>query len=225
MNTRALPLLTLALGLTTLGAFVWLGMAAEVAAVYDRAEVALAVSEFQRSVTTADLARVFGDPADPAIIAAQDAINTRDLYAFIPAYTLFLLAAALLLSGKRGPFTWVAAAFALIGGTADAVETYRQLCITRDFANAEHYLPIATWHWAKYLALGLNGLAVGFLCLLAAPRRWIMGLLALAPLPLVLLAWAGVTSPRLFSAAFAAYWIGLLFVAAIQSVRGRGAPA
>jgi hypothetical protein len=225
VSGRALPLVTLLLGLATLGAFLWLGLSPEVTSVYDRNEVALAVSEFQRSVTTADLARVFGDPADPAIIAAQNSVNTRDLWAFIPAYTLFLIAAALLLSERRGPITWAAIVFALLGGAADAVETYLQLCITGDLANAEQYLPVATWHWAKYLALALNGLAVAALCLLVARKRWIVGVIALTPLPLVLLAWAGVTSPRLFSVAFAAYWIALLVLALIETVRGRGARA
>jgi hypothetical protein len=225
MSGRTLPLVTLLLGLATLGAFLWLGLSPEVTSVYDRNEVALAVSEFQRSVTTADLARVFGDPADPAIIAAQNSVNTRDLWAFIPAYTLFLIAAGLLLSERRGPITCAAIVFALLGGAADAVETYLQLRIASDLANAEQYLPVATWHWAKYLALALNGLAVAALCLLAARKRWIVGVIALAPLPLVLLAWAGVTSPRLFSVAFAAYWIALLVLALIETVRGRGARA
>lgn len=225
MSARALPLVTLVLGLATLGAFLWLGLAPEVTSVYGRSEVALAVSEFQRSVTPADLARVFGEPADPAIIAAMDSVNTRDLWAFIPAYTLFLIAAALLLSQERGPITWAAIAFALIGAAADAVETVIQLRITADYANAGQHLPVATWHWTKYLGLALNGFAVAALCLLGAHKRWIVGVIALAPLPLVLLAWAGVTSPRLFSVAFAAYWIALLVLALIETVRGRGARA
>jgi hypothetical protein len=225
MSGRVLPLAALILGIATLASFVWLGMAPEVSAVYARNEVALAVSEFQRSVTIADLARVFGDPPNPAVIAAQDIINTRDLYAFIPAYTLFLIAIALMLSSTRGPATWAAIVFALLGGAADAVETSKQLAVTADFANAAQHLPIATWHWAKYATLALNGLAVAALCLLAARKRWVVGVIALAPLPLVLLAWAEVISPRIFSAAFALYWIALLILAAIETVRGRGAQA
>jgi hypothetical protein len=225
MSRRLLPLVTLLLGLATLATFVWLGMSPEVTAVYARNEIALAVSEFQRSVTAADLARIFGDPPDPAVIAAHDVVNTRDLYAFVPAYTLFLVAAALMLSDKRGPLTWAAILFAVIGGAADAIETTVQLRITADFENTERYLPVSTWHWLKYLALALNGFAIAALCLLASRKRWIIGVLALAPLPLVLAAWAELISPRLFSAAFAAYWIALLVVAAIESVRGRGAQA
>ena len=221
-----LPLATLLLGLTTLATLLWLGMSPEVEAVYMRAEVGLAVSEFQRSETVQDLARVFGDPPNPAIIAAQDVVNTRDLYAFIPAYSLFLVAAAFMLSGaEHGPATWAAVVFALLGGGADAVETSLQLRITADLANAQQHLPIAPWHWIKYLTLALNGVAIAALSLVAARKRWVVGVVALIPLPLVLSAWAGLTTPRLFSAAFAAYWVALLILAAIATVRGRGVQA
>ncbi|MGQ0533101.1 MAG: hypothetical protein ACT4OF_10495 [Caulobacteraceae bacterium] len=226
MRARALPLATLVLGLLTLATLLWLGMSPEVAAVYERSEVGAAVSEFQRAETPADLARVFGDPPNPAILAAQDVVNTRDLYAFIPAYALFLVVAALMISaGVRGPLTWAAIAFALLGAGADAIETTLQLRITADTENAAEYLPVAPWHWAKYVALGLNGAAIAAICFVSTPKRWIMGLLALAPLPFVLAAWAGFSSPRLFSAAFGAYWIAILVLAAIESVRGRGAQA
>jgi hypothetical protein len=226
VSGRRIPLATLIFGLATLAAFLWLGISPEVAAVYERSEVAVAVSEFQRSVTMADLAGVFGDPANSAIIAAQNSINTRDLFAFIPTYALFLCAAALMVSGApRGPATWAAIVFALLGAGADAVETSVQLRITADLANADQHLPVATWHWIKYQALALNGFAIAALCVMAQRKRWIMGLIALAPLPFVLLAWVEVASPRLFSAAFAAYWIALLILAAIETVRGRGAQA
>lgn len=225
MKARAIPLTALLFGLATLATFVWLAMAPEVSAVYARSEVAVAVSEFQRSVTTADLARVFGDPPNPAIVAAQHSINTRDLYAFIPAYTLFLIAAAFMLGGARNAVSWIAAAFAVAGGAADAIETSVQLAITADLADAEQHLPVATWHWIKYSALALNGLAVAALCLFDQRKRWIIGVVALLPLPFVLSAWAGLSSPRLFSAAFGLYWIALLVIAVIETVRGRGAQA
>lgn len=224
MTGRAWPLATLILGLATLVSLLWLGMAPEVEQVYTRGEVGPAVSAFQRAETTADLARVFGDPPNPAIVAAQDVINTRDLYVFIPAYALFLVAAALML-GARGPALYAAIGFALIGAGVDVLETMRQLRVTADLESAAAHLPIAPWHWAKYLALALNGAAIAAICFMAARKRWLVGVLALAPLPLVLAAWAGVISPRMFSAAFAAYWLALLALAAIMLVRGRGASA
>jgi hypothetical protein len=225
MSGRLVPLAALIFGLATLAAFLWLGAAPEVTALYSRSEVALVVSEFQRSVTTQDLARVFYSPADPAIVAAMDVLNTRDLYAFIPAYALFLIAAAIMIGGARHPVTWIAVAFGVLGAAMDVVETIIQLRITADFANADQHLPVATWHWLKYSALALNGLVIAALCLLAPTKRWIVGVAAFLPLPLVLLAWAGITEPRLFSVAFILYWVALLALAAIETARGRGAAA
>jgi hypothetical protein len=227
MKGRALALITLLLGLATLAVFQWLGSAPEVAAVYtSQGQVGEAVSAFQRAETTEDLARVFGDPINPGIVAAQNIVNSRDLYAFIPAYTLFLIASALLVSaGRRGVLTWVAIGFAVIAGAADIGETILQLRIGADVANAAPLLPVAPWHWAKVFALGLNGLAITAICLLGTSKRWILGVAALAPLPLALSAFVGIGSTRLFILSSGVYWLALLAIAIIETVRGRGAPA
>ncbi len=227
MKGRALALITLLLGLATLGTFLWLGAAPEVQAIYaQQQQVGEAVSQFQRAETPEDLARVFGDPVNPAIVAAQNIVNARDLYAFIPAYTLFLIASALLVSaGRRGVLTWAAIAFAVAAGAADVGETMLQLRIGADIENAAALLPVAPWHWAKVFALGLNGFAIAAICLLGASKRWIVGLAALAPLPLALAAVAGIGSTRLFIISSGVYWLALLAIAIIETVRGRGAQA
>jgi hypothetical protein len=218
------PLATIVCGLATLAVFLALGRQPDVSALYGASEVANVVSAFQRAETVADLARVFGVPPDPRVIAAMDALNRLDLWAFIPAYALFLTSAAVMLAkSARRPLLWAAIAFALIGAVADAGETSMQLRLTADYGNAAAYLPIAPWHWLKYAALALNGFAVAGLCLLAAPRRWLLGAAALAPAPCVLLAWAGLAEPRLFSAAFALYWLALLAVAVKETVRAKDA--
>jgi hypothetical protein len=223
---RHWPLTTLAFGLATLGLLVAFNVMPAVSAFYAPGDVGSAISEFQRAATMADLVSVFGDPPDPAAIAAMDAINTLDLYAFIPAYAVFLLAAAAMLAGGlRQRLAWPAIAFALIGAGADAIETFMQLRVTADWDNAAAQLPIAPWHWAKYAALALNGLAVAAICFLAARRRWIMGVIALAPAPCVLAAYAGWAEPRLFSAAFAIYWLAMLGVAVTELVRAKGGKA
>jgi hypothetical protein len=223
---RHWPLTTLAFGLATLGLLVAFNVMPAVSAFYAPGDVGPAISEFQRAATMADLVSVFGDPPDPAAIAAMDAINTLDLYAFIPAYAVFLLAAAAMLAGGlRQRLAWPAIAFALIGAGADAIETFMQLRVTADWDNAAAQLPIAPWHWAKYAALALNGLAVAAICFLAARRRWIMGVIALAPAPCVLAAYAGWAEPRLFSAAFAIYWLAMLGVAVTELVRAKGGKA
>ncbi|MGD9814867.1 MAG: hypothetical protein AB7Q23_06685 [Hyphomonadaceae bacterium] len=225
MKGRILPLITLLAGVATLVVFVMLGRQPDVAALYQANEVSGVVSDFQRAATMDDLVGVFGDPPNPAAIAAMDALNTLDLQAFIAAYVIFLCAAAVMLGGLRSPFVWAAIAFAMAGGVFDAIETWNQLQITADYANAETYLPIATWHWLKYAALAGNGLAVAALLVLGERKNVILAAIALAPLPLVALAYADVVSTRFFAGAFGLYWIALLIAAAIAMVRGRGAPA
>lgn len=226
MSARLWPLTTLVFGLVTLLVFVSFNLLPATRAAYAPGEAAADLSAFQRAATTADLNAVFGEPPDSAALAAMDAINTLDVFAFIPAYAVFLIAAALMLAGgRRGLVVWTAIGFALLGAAADIGETLRQLRVTADWANAAAHLPIAPWHWAKYLALGLNALAMAAISLLAAHKRWIYGVIALLPLPCVLAAWMGLADPRLFSAAFALCWIALLPVAVIELVRARGATA
>jgi hypothetical protein len=225
MSARAWPLATLVFGLITLGFFIALGSQSEVTAIYERSAVATAVSTFQRAETLQDIVHVFGYPADPRVIAAQDAINTLDLWGFVPAYTFFLAAAAIMLGGLRNRWAQLAILFAVVGAAADAVETWKQLQLTADIENAEAHLPIAPWHWIKYFALALNGVAVASICLTAPARNWIVAVIAFAPLPLVVLSYMDALSTRAFAAAFTVYWVALLVVAATRLVRGTGSPA
>lgn len=219
MKGRALPFVTLILGLATLAAFIALGAQPAVREVYAAGEVSTYVSAFQRSETQGDIAAVFGSPFDSAKIAAMDALNTLDLYAFIPAYALFLVAAAIMLGGLNNRWTQIAIIFGLLGAVGDVIETWKQLQLTADIENAEAHLPIAPWHWLKYAALALNGVAVASLCFTAPKKRWILGGVALASFPLVVLAYMGAVTPRAFAATFALYWIALLVIAAIETIR------
>lgn len=222
MNAGALALLTLVFGLATLAAFLALGSQPAVSSVYATSEISPAVSAFQRSETPADIAAVFGSPADTAKIAAMDALNRLDLWAFIPAYALFLCAAAIMLGGLKNHWTQAAIVFGLIGAGADAVETWKQLQLTADLENVQAHLPIAPWHWIKYAALALNGVAIASLCFTNAKKRWILGVLALLSFPLVALSYMELITPRAFAATFALYWIALLVISAIESIKPSG---
>lgn len=219
MSLRAWPLITLMFGLATLGVFVALGSQPEVTAVYERTQVSAAVSAFQRAETPDDIAVVFGTPVDDRVVAAQNAINTLDLYGFIPAYALFLVAAAIMLGGLRKRWTQAAILFALLGAAFDAVETWKQLQLAADIENAEAHLPIAIWHWLKYVALALNGVAVTSLALTLEKRRPILALIAFLPMPAVALAYMDFASTAAFSAAFALYWVTLLALSVIALAR------
>lgn len=220
MTPRRIAIATVVFGVATLAALISFSLLPEVQAVYPPGGLPPALSLFQRAETLADLAVVFGFPPNEGVIAAMHAVNLLDIWVFTPAYALFLVAAAFMIArDARGPLVWAAIVFALLGAGADVVETAAQLRVTADYANAEAVLPIAPWHWLKYGALALNGFAIGGLCLLRAPKRWILGAVALLPLPAVLAAYAGLIEPRIFSATFALYWIALLALALRDAVR------
>jgi len=225
MTSRASAIAALVFGLATLGVFVAFNFLPDVAAVYAPGEAATYVSAFQRSTTLADLAQVFGDPADPAIIAAMDQLNTLDLYAFIPVYALFLVAAAFMLGGNA-ILKWLAVLAALVGAGGDAVETYQQLQLTADYQNATTHLPlIAPMHWVKYAGIGLNGVLVSALCFTAERKRWVLGIVGLMTLPIVAASYIGLVEPRAFAGAVALYWTALLVVSIIAAVRAKDALA
>lgn len=224
MSTRAFAYAAIVFGLATLGVFAAFSFLPEVQGAYQPGMVGPALSLFQRAETTADLNAVFGVPANQAALTAMHAVNQLDLWLFIPAYTLFLIAAAMVLTGgARTPLALLAILFALAGAGADAIETIAQLAITGDYDSAPAHLPIAPWHWLKYGALAAHAWVAAAICLLGAPRRWIVGALSALPLPFVLLAWLGVSEPRLFSIAFALAWLALLGAAikAALPVRSR----
>lgn len=220
MNRAAL--VTAVFGLVTFGLLASFRFLPEVQDAPMLGDVAGAVSLFQRAETLGDLALQFGSPPDAASLAAMNAVNTLDLFALIPSFTIFLIAGVFMLAGRpSGPLPWGAIILALLGAGADVIETTRQLAVGRDVANAGAYLPIAPWHWLKYGALSLSGFAVAGLCLTRAPRRWVLGVAALAPAPAVLAAYMGMIEPRVFSVAFALYWVALLAVGIIETVRKR----
>jgi hypothetical protein len=211
-GARIWPLLAIAGGLATLVIFVGFNFLPAVTAAYAPGTLGEAESTFQRAASMADLFAVFDNPPSAARLAAQDAVNKLDLYGFVPAYTLFLVAAAAMLAGgARQPLAWLAIAPALVGAGADAVETLAQLRVLADWEHAAAQLPIAPWHWAKYMALAGNGVGVAAIALLGARKRYLLGVLAMAPLPCVLAVWSGlIADARVFSVAFALYWVVLL---------------
>lgn len=220
--TRLAAIVASLAGFATLGVFIAFSFLPESQAAYGLSR-ALAddLSLFQRAESIGDLLRVFGgSETSAARAAAFHAVNTLDLWVFIPAYTIFLIAAALFIAGGiASPLAYAAIGFALIGAGADVVETVLQLRMTADLANAGAHLPVAPWHWLKYGALALNGFALAGLCLLRSPQRWILGVAALLPLPAVLAALSDLAEPRVFAAAITVYWAALLGVAVMGAVR------
>ena len=212
--SKVWPIATIGVGLATLAIAVGFSYLPEVRAVYGDGAFGPALGAFQRAETAADLAAVFGDPADPRIIAAMHAGNTLDLYDFIPAYTTFLIVAAAMLAGSiRKPIVLLSIVPALAAAGADIVETWTQLRMTADWDNAPSLLPLAPWCWAKYFSLAVSALGATAICFLGERKRWIIGMLGFAPFAIVFADWAGAfTTPTLMSVGFGVYWIALIAV-------------
>lgn len=226
MKRRVWPLAASVFGVIALATLIAFNLLPSVQAAYEPGMLTTALSLFQRAESAGDLVLVFGVPPNDAAIRAMHAVNTLDLWAFTPAYALFLCACALMLSGgTRSTSALLAILFGIGGAAADVVETAAQLRITADYDSALDHLPIAPWHWLKYGALAANAWVMAAICLLGERKRWVLGVLCALPLPAVVLAWLEFAPTRLFSLAFALAWVALLVVAVKALLPAKGAPA
>lgn len=223
MTARAWPIATIALGLASLVIVMEFQYLPEVQAAYPSGDFPPELSRFQRASTMADLAALFGDPADTAKLAAMRAGNALDLYGFIPAYTLFLIAgAAMLAGGLRAPLAWLSIIPTLIGAGADVVETSRQLAISADYSNAAAHLPLAPWCWTKYFALAFSGIGASAICLLGPRKRWLVAAASFVPILATSADALGLLAlPTLMTLSNGVFWIALIVVGVIEVARRR----
>jgi hypothetical protein len=185
-----------------------------------------AVLLFELARTQTDLDAVFGPAGSdcrPKVIAAMDAVNTIDVWFFIPIYTLFVSAAALFLSGGAlRPLAWGAIALAVVAAGMDYVETLNLLAYTPDLAPApQRLIQSSTAAWVKFFSLGVNGLLLAALCFTAAPRRPILGALLCLPIIGVTLMFVDRSLMQAQSLAFFLSWTPLLVMAAKSAITGR----
>jgi hypothetical protein len=219
---RLWPIATIVFGLAGLGVLLSFSQLPEVVSVYPSGAFGPALSAFQRAASMADLAAIFGSPPDPAKIAAMTAGNQLDLFAFIPAYTLFLIAAGIMLAGDpKQPLAWLAIMTALIAAVGDVMETAGQLGITTDWTHAETYLRfVAPAAWIKFFALAAHALVCAAICYRSEPKRRIVGALGCIPVLGVLAAALDLAPiPSLMTSVFGAFWIALIVVATLKVVR------
>ncbi|MBI3437342.1 MAG: hypothetical protein HY054_01590 [Proteobacteria bacterium] len=224
--TRVWPIATAALGVATLAILVAFSTLPDVRAAYPNGDFSTELNAFQHATSMSQLDALFGSPADPAKLRAMTSGNTLDLFGFIPAYGLFMIAgAAMLADGLRKPVVWLALAPALVGIAGDIVETTSQLRMTHDWAHASAALPlVAPACWTKFFGIALHALGCSAICFIGERKRWI--LVALGSLPVL-----GVSAdalhilpaPSLMSAILGAFWIALLVVGVLESVRPKPA--
>lgn len=191
-----------------------------------------AVIQFEFARNTGDLENIFG-PADglcrDLVIKAMDAVNVVDLLAFIPAYVAFCICAALYLSnGQWGrPLAAAAVAAAILAGLADVLETATLLEITPILDDPGDLLARSQLGaWSKFALLAAHALFCAGLCLVAEKRRWILGIVLLAPtLGVAAAASDHVARSGLMGLSFVIAWVALLGFAIKDAVRAKGAEA
>ncbi len=183
-----------------------------------------AVLQFEFAREAEELTNLFGTPSDPCrleSIAAMDAINQLDVAAYIPSYTLFAIFVALFVTGGRLRLPALLAILAaIVALVADYIETFTLLKITPGLETQAALLPTsANAAWTKFGALATHALLLAALCLEKEPRRWILGLLLLAPMIGFLAAFTNPNALGLLTLGFLVAWLPLLGLAIWRSVR------
>lgn len=184
-----------------------------------------AVLRFELARNAADLTAIFhaaGDPCRGKIIAAMDAVNHLDAAAFIPAYSLFAVCAALFLGvGRLKPLVLAALALAALACAADYVETLSLLAITPGIETAAHLTPVAsTAAWIKFGALAAHGLVLALLALQDRPRRRILAVLLVLPIIAYVAALLDRANMGFLTLATVPGWLLLMLLALWRAIRG-----
>lgn len=181
---------------------------------------------FELARNASDLNAIFGAPGSDCrtlAVAAMDAVNTLDIHAFIPTYTLFCICAALFLSDgeARRPFAIAAILAALLALAGDYLETLTLLKLTHALEAPEALLPQSQLGaWSKFAMLALHAACCAGLCFTMAKRRPILGVLLLLPAPgLVAAVCNHLTLSSIMNASFAIAWIALIVTAIIAAFR------
>lgn len=231
MSTQRWAIATTAFGLATLILFVGFALLPQVTAAGECLAPG-AVIQFELARDAIDLAAIFGAPGSECrslAVTAMNAVNTLDVWAFIPAYTLFCISGALFLADGAllRPLTFAAVASAVLAAAADYLETTTLLAITGDVERGAVLLAYSQLGaWAKFALLAAHALFCAGLAYVSPQRRTILGVLMVLPTFGVLaLALDHTRYAMALNVTFALAWFALLVVAAKALLPAKDAPA
>lgn len=231
MSARVWPIATIATGVVTLAISFAFAMLPEVQAAGDCFQRG-AVIQFEFARNLEDLLGIFGESHSacrPLVTTAMDAVNNVDMWAFIPAYTLFCICAALFLAGGdwQRPLVIVAIGAALLAAAADYLETTTLLALTQTLDAPGGLLQYSQLGaWSKFALLAAHAVFCAGICYTSDNKRYTLGaILMLPPFGVAAAAYNHVTLSNVMSASFAVAWFALLVFAAISAVRAKGAQA
>ena len=231
MSGRLSAIATIVTGLATLGISTAFAMLPEVQAAGDCFQRG-AVIQFEFARNLRDLLAIFGEPESacrPLVVTAMDAVNVLDVWAFIPAYTLFCIAAALFLAEGdwKRPLVIIAIGAALLAAASDYLETVTLLSITQTIDTPGGLLQFSQLGaWSKFALLAAHSVFCAGICYISEQKRYTLGaILMLPPFGVLAAAYDHLTLSNVMSAGFVVAWVALLVMAIVSVVRGRGVQA
>lgn len=231
MNGRVWPIATVVTGLISLGITIAFGVLPEVTAAGECFQRG-AVVQFEFARNVGDLLSIFGEPEStcrPLVVTAMDAINHLDTMAFIPAYTLFGICAALFLANGawQRPLVIIAIGASLFAAAADYLETVTLLGLTQTLDAPGGLLQYSQLGaWSKFALLAAHAVFCAGICYTSAQPRYILGaILMLPPFGVAAAAYDHVAYSNIMAAGFTVAWVGLLVMAIVSVVRAKGARA
>ncbi|MEZ5955945.1 MAG: hypothetical protein R3C27_01855 [Hyphomonadaceae bacterium] len=228
MSGRVWAIATSVTGLITLGTSFAFAMLPEVRAAGECFQRG-AVIQFEFARNLIDLLNIFGEPQSacrPLMISAMDTANTLDIWAFIPAYTLFCVCAVLWLADGvwQRPLVVIAIAAAIFAAAADYLETTTLLAITQTIDSPGGLLQYSQLGaWSKFVLLAAHAVFCAGICYVSSHKRYTLGaILLLPPFGVATAAYDHVALASVMSAGFAVAWVALLAFAAFSVVRAKG---
>lgn len=191
-----------------------------------------AVIQFEFARNLSDLIAIFGEPQSACrrpVVTAMDAVNQLDVWAFVPAYTLFCICAATFLADGlwQRPLVIIAIGAALLAAAADYLETITLLALTQTIdapAGLLQYSQLGAW--SKFALLAAHSVFCAGICYVSDKKRYTLGaVLMLPPFGVAAAAYDYVTLSTVMSAGFVVAWVSLLVMAIVSVVRVKGAQA
>lgn len=179
---------------------------------------------FELARTVEDLHAIFGaapSTCRATLVAALDKVNYGDVFAFIPAYTLFLCAWFYARRDRAPALARASVAMALVAAAADYVENVCLFSLTSRVDQGSLFLSALPWATAmKWLTLAALSCCAGALLLRGSTKERFAALFMI-PAPLVTA--ASIASPARWGFAImqgiTLSWVVMLALAVVDAWR------
>jgi hypothetical protein len=185
-----------------------------------RFELVTSVPELRSMFTgqlAVDVAHHVG-PCGRALAAGFDRINRIDVFAFIPAFTLLQIFAAIALRRQGQRLAGLVIIMAVVAALSDQIEDQQLFAITAALPGTQAMVDVLMWaSRIKFALLAVAALDLGLLSLrLPGARRWLGAVMMAGG---VVCLFGLLTRSTLITSGIGAAWVALLLLALWGSIR------